>query len=76
MKHTVQILQNEETAACFVYPDKAQAMAKYHTEMAYAYSAGVTTLCIVANTAGTIIATDKYTAPPAPAPVEGGDENA
>ena len=71
MKHVVTIVQNEETTASFIYPDKAQAMAKFHSEMAYAHSVGVTTLCSVMNAAGSVVATDKYTAP-APE-IEGGD---
>ena len=75
MKHFVTIIQNDSTCACFAYDNKPAAMGKYHTEMAYAMNAGITTLCSVMNSAGTVIATEKYTAPPAPAPeVEGGEE--
>lgn len=73
MKHVVTIVQNEETTASFLFPDKPQAMAKFHTEMAYAHSAGVTTMCSVMSTSGSVVATDKYTAPPASVESEGGD---
>ena len=73
MKHFVTIVQDDSVCACFAYDDKAGAMGKYHTEMAYAMNAGVTTLCSVMNANGTTIAAEKYTAPPAPAEVEGGE---
>lgn len=65
MKHFVTIIQNDSTCACFSYDDKAGAMSKYHSEMAYAMNAGVTTLCTVMNASGGIIANEKYTAPAA-----------
>ena len=74
MKHFVTISQNDTTCACFAYDDKAAAMGKYHTEMAYAMNSGVTTLCVVTNSNGMTVASEKYTAPPAPVEVEGGGE--
>ena len=73
MKHFVSIIQNDETCACFAYPDRAAAIAKFHTEMAYASNANVTTLCIVANSNGAIVRTEKYTAT---VTSEAGEENA
>lgn len=67
MKHFVTLIQNNSTAACFAYDGKPEAMGKFHTEMAYAMSQGVTTLCTVMNENGGIIANEKYTAPIEPA---------
>ena len=67
MKHFVTLIQNDSTAACFAYDTKPAAMGKFHTEMAYAMTAGVTTLCIVTNANGAIVANEKYTAPIEPA---------
>lgn len=63
MKHFVTIIQNDETCACFAYDSKAAALGKFHTEMAYAMNAGITTLCSVMSANGSVIATEKYTAP-------------
>ena len=63
MKHFVTLIQDNSTAACFSYDSKPEAMGKFHTEMAYAMSQGVTTLCAVMNENGAIIANEKHTAP-------------
>ena len=63
MKHFVTLIQNDSTAACFAYDTKPAAMGKFHTEMAYAMTACTTTLCIVTNANGAIVANEKYTAP-------------
>ena len=75
MKYFVTIVQNDSTCACFAYDGRAAALGKFHTEMAYAMNAGITTLCNVMNSNGNVVASEKYTAPPAPAPEqdEGGD---
>ena len=72
MKHFVSIIQNDETCACFAYPDKDAAVAKFHHEMEYAVNAGLTTLCMVVSANGAIVRNEKYTAP-APKP-DGGEE--
>lgn len=75
MKHYLVKIQNGTTCACFAYDSKADAMAAYHTELAYRSSGRASTLCVVINENGSIIASEKYVAPPAPAPEpDGGDE--
>lgn len=73
MKHFVSIVHNDDACACFAYHDKAAAVAKFHTEMAYAANANVTTLCIVVNSNGSVICSEKYTAAATP---EAGEDNA
>lgn len=63
MKYYVTIAQNDSTCACFAYDEKPAAMAKFHHEMEYACNAGITTLCMVANSNGALLANEKYTAP-------------
>ena len=63
MKYYVTVVQGEVTCAAFAYENKAQAMAKFHTEMRYAYDAGITTLCSVMSSYGAVAAVEKYTAP-------------
>ncbi|MBR3267907.1 MAG: hypothetical protein IKI58_04155 [Oscillospiraceae bacterium] len=70
MKHFVTTIQNDTTCSCFAYDDRTSAMAKFHHEMEYACSAGITTLCIVANSSGSIVASEKYTAPQPEQPEE------
>lgn len=72
MKHFVTLIQNDSTAACFAYDSKQAAMGKFHAEMSYAMTAGVTTICSVMNANGGIVVTEKFTAPPEPA--DGGGE--
>ncbi len=60
-------VQNKTTCACFAYATKDEAMAEFHTELAYRSVERTSTLCIVASETGAIIACDKYIAPP-PAP--------
>ena len=73
MKHFVTIVQNDSTCACFAYDEKTAAIAKFHHEMEYACNAGITTLCSVMNSNGTVVASEKYTAPPAPVEIVEGD---
>ncbi len=73
MKHFVSIIQNDDVCACFAYPDKTAAVAKYHTEMAYAANANITTLCVVVNANGAVVCSEKYTATATP---EAGEDNA
>ena len=62
MKHFVTLIQNDSTAACFVYDSKQAAMGKFHTEMSYAMTANITTLCSVMNANGSIVTVEKFTA--------------
>lgn len=71
MKHYVAIIK-EDSRALYEHADKKAAMASFHSEMAYACNAGITTLCLVIAESGSVIASEKFTAPPAP--VEGGGE--
>lgn len=73
MKHYVAIIKND-SRAIFEYADKKAAMASFHHEMEYALNAGITTLCTVMNENGDTVAKEKYTAPPAPVEIEGGEE--
>ena len=41
--------------------------------MEYAINANITTLCVVLNANGNTVESEKFTAPPAPAEVEGGE---
>lgn len=74
MKHYLTKIQNGTTCACFAYDNKSDAMAAYHEELAYRSSDRASTLCIVINESGGIVACEKYTAPPAPAPEPDGGE--
>ncbi len=73
MKHYTVIIK-DDSRAIFEYADRTAAMASFHHEMEYALNAGITTLCTVINANGDTVAKEKYTAPPAPAEVEGGGE--
>ena len=72
MKHYVAIIK-EDSRAIFEYADRNGAMSAFHHEMEYAINAGITTLCVVLNANGNTVDSEKYTAPPAPAEVEGGE---
>lgn len=72
MKHYVTVIK-DDSRACYEYEDKTAALASFHTEMAYACNAKISTLCVVVNSNGTIVKVEKYTAPPAPVEVEGGE---
>ena len=73
MKHYLAIVK-EDSRALFEYADKNAAMASFHHEMEYAINAGITTLCVVLNANGNTVESEKFTAPPAPAPeIEGGE---
>lgn len=75
MKYYLTIVQNDAVCACYAYESRSAAMAAYHTELAYRADSRASTLCIVVNSNGTVIACDKYTAPPAPVlETEGGGE--
>ena len=73
MKYYLTIVQNESICACYAYESRSAAMSAYHTELAYRADSRNSTLCVVVNSNGTMIACEKYTAPPAPAEVEGGE---
>lgn len=64
MKYYLTIVQNDSVCACYAYESRSAAMAAYHTELAYRADGRASTLCIVVNSNGTVIACDKYTAPP------------
>lgn len=68
MKHYLVKIQNGTTCACLAYDSKDAAMAAYHTELAYRSSDRASTLCVVINESGGIIASEKYVAPPTPTP--------
>lgn len=72
MKHYLSVIK-EDSRALFEYEDKTAAMSAFHHEMEYAINAGITTLCVVLNANGNTVESEKYTAPPAPAEVEGGE---
>ena len=72
MKHYLAIVK-EDSRALFEYADKNGAMASFHHEMEYAINAGITTLCVVLNANGNTVESEKFTAPPAPVEVEGGE---
>lgn len=65
MKYYVTVIK-DDSRACYEYEDKTAAMASFHTEMAYACNAKISTLCVVVNSNGTIVKVEKYTAPPVP----------
>lgn len=74
MKHYLTIVQNDSVCACYAYDDKSAAMAAFHTELAYRHESRISTMCVVMNGNGTVVASEKYVAPPAPAPaVEDGE---
>ena len=76
MKYFVTVIQNDSTCACYAYEKKPDAMAKFHSEMAYRHETRTSTVCSVLNSNGDVVAKEKYTAPPAPpapAEVEGGE---
>lgn len=71
MKHFVFAVQNGTTPAAAAYDNKADALAAYHTEMAYRHESRTSTTGIVVDAAGHVVAMETYTAPPAPV---GGEE--
>lgn len=71
MKYIVTLVQNESTCTAYSYDTKDSALAKFHHEMEYAISSGITTLCTVMNSNGNILQNQKYTAP---APESGEEE--
>lgn len=72
MKHYLAVIK-EDSRALFEYADRNGAMGAFHHEMEYAINAGITTLCVVLNANGNTVESEKYTAPPAPVEVEGGE---
>ena len=72
MKHYLAIVK-DDSRALNEYANKKAAMASFHSEMAYACNAEITTLCLVIAESGSVIASEKYTAPPAPVEAEGGE---
>lgn len=73
MKYYVTLVQNETTCACYAFDTKQLAMARFHHEMEYAYTAGITVLCCVMSEFGAIAAVEKHSAP-APTPESGEEE--
>lgn len=63
MKHFVTIIQNDEVCACYAFDSRKDAMARYHSELAYAMNAGITTMVVVVNSNTSVVASEKYTAP-------------
>ena len=58
MKYFVTIIQNDSTCACFAYDNRADAMAKFHSEMAYRHESRTSTVCSVMNSNGDTVAKD------------------
>lgn len=75
MKYAVTLVQNETVCAAYLFDTKPEAMARYHHELEYAYTACAETMCCVVNTNGAMLASEKCTATaPAPEPeAEGGE---
>lgn len=74
MKYYLTIVQNKITCACFVYDSEDAAKAAFHSELAYRAPERTSTLCIISNENGAIIAVDKYRAPnPDPGIITDGD---
>ena len=68
MKYFVTVVQNDSTCACFAYENKPDAMAKYHSEMAYRHASRTSTVCSVINSNGDIVAKERYIKPAEPVP--------
>jgi len=56
----VAVVSNVTTCACYYYSTKSAAMAKYHTELANRDSGRTSTVCIVFDDKGMIIASGRY----------------
>ncbi len=63
MKYFVAIIQNGDIGAMNTYNDKNAAMAAYHQEMAYRHPTRTSTVAVVFNSNGNVVAKDSYIAP-------------
>ena len=52
-----------DTQAIFGYETKAQAIEKFHTELAYAYNQGTSCTCLVIDKQGAVYKSEQYVAP-------------
>ena len=56
------VVMKSDSQAIFKYNTKREAMEKYHSELAYAYSQNITTTCQVIDIQGTNYATEAFEA--------------
>lgn len=56
------IIQNEQTAALYTYTTESEALAAYHTELAYRAEGRTSTKCAILNANLQVIRSEAWTA--------------
>lgn len=56
----VVIVQNDEITSSFGYTDYTQALAKYHTELAYRSEGRTSTMCMIIDRFGEVQKKERY----------------
>ena len=67
MNYFTVTIQNESICSCFGYNSLDEAKSKWHKELNYGYDANITTLSVIMNAEGRVLAHEKYTAHVQPA---------
>lgn len=60
MKYYLAIIQNNETCSLYAYNTYDEALAAFHTEMAYRGEGRTSTLCIIFNSSGEVLYTETW----------------
>ena len=60
MKYYLAIIQNNETCALYAYNTYDEALAAFHSELAYRGEGRTSTLCIIFNSAGEVLYTENW----------------
>lgn len=59
-KYYLSIIQNKTVCAIYAYDSLDEALAQFHSELAYRTEGRDSTLCVIFNTIGTIIKKDVW----------------
>ena len=68
MKYYLAIVQNDSSAAIYSYTNLDEALAAFHSELAYYAEGRDKTLCIIFDSDGGRIRTETWTRVPEPTP--------
>ena len=77
MKYYLAIVQNDSSAAIYSYTNLDEALAAFHSELAYHAEGRDKTLCLIFDSEGSRIRTESWTrtiVPPEPEPESSEEE--
>jgi hypothetical protein len=63
MRYYLAVIQNNTTSALFGYDTYDEALSAFHTEMAYRGEGRDSTLCIIFNSSGELLYTERWNRP-------------